>query len=122
MRSQIWFKVLLSFSAFTALVCLWPVQEPCSAPSSAEATIQATATVIEPLGMVQQPNSDLHHQFLLYAPRLGHAQCQITYPGQPTVSLVLSDRDPASYFDFPSVNSSRAASGDCLVTITYTEN
>ena len=116
-------KILLSFSAVAIVLIGWPGQETYSTPPAASATIAATATVVEPLGLVEAPEIDLHRQFLLYSPHRGRTQCQISFQGQEKlISFVSPDLSPTSVIPLPLFPALGPQSHECVVTITYTEN
>ncbi|MFZ1682923.1 MAG: hypothetical protein WAU88_02225 [Candidatus Zixiibacteriota bacterium] len=117
------FKILLSFSAAAMVLVVWPGQESYCSPPSASATIAATATVVEPLGLIAQPDLDLHRLFLLYSPHNGRTQCQISYDGQEKLfSLKAPDHSPTSLVPLPLFPTRNSEPNEFVVTITYTEN
>ena len=116
-------KILLSFSVAALVLVGWPDQETFSAPPAASATIAATATVVEPIGLVAAPDVELHRQFLLYSPHRGRTQCQVSYQGQEKlITLVAPDISPTSIIPLPLFPAQSSPSNDFVVTITYTEN
>jgi hypothetical protein len=116
-------KILLSFSLAALVLLIWPGQETYSTPPAASATISATQTVIEPLGLIEGPDVDLHRQFLLYSPHRGRTQCRISYQGQDRlITFVGPDYSPTSMIPLPLFPDLSSLPGECVVTITYTEN
>jgi hypothetical protein len=123
-------KILLSFCLFGGTLCLLPSSESLGVPpSGASATISATATVVEPLGLIEHPTPDLHRQFLLYSPHASHTLCQVTWlpeAGSPIQSnrrdLVSISDFPASIFSVPSRPMREHSATGCLVTVICTEN
>ncbi len=130
MKLRMPIKILLSFCLFGGTLCLLPSSESLGVPpSGASATISATATVVEPLGLVEHPTPDLHRQYLLYSPHASHTLCQVTWlpgTGSPNQSasrdLVSISDFPASIFSVPSRPMRDQSATGCLVTVIYTEN
>jgi hypothetical protein len=123
MTTKTCLKILLSFSLAAAILGVWPDQETLCSPPSASATIAATATVVEPLGLIAQPDLDLHRLFLLYSPHNGRTQCQISYHGQEKLfSFAAPDHSPTSLVPLPLFPVQNSAPNEFVVTITYTEN
>ncbi len=129
MRLRNLFKIILSFSVMAVVLCSLPTEESLSVPpSQTSATIAATATVIEPLGLVEQPSINQHQQFLLYSPHHSHTICQVSCLdayGHPKVSTVsFSSELPTvrAQFQAPALSSSESVGGAYLVTVIYSEN
>ena len=129
MRLRTLLKINLSLLVTAIALCSFPTEESFSVPpAQSSATIAATATVIEPLGIVEQPNLSRHQQYLLYSPHHSHTIYQVSHldadcqGSNGAVCFVSESATVTSPIQSPWVQGPEIASGTYLVTIIYSEN
>jgi hypothetical protein len=122
-------KILVSFCLFGIALSAFPTSETLSSPPvTAAASISATATVIEPLGLISTPDAGQALPFLFYSPHHSRSFCEITYCSGPdfhadSIRTFLSSSDyPAHVIEIPRSGASSIESTGCIVTVIPTEN
>jgi hypothetical protein len=104
--------------------------------AGATGAIQATATVIQPVGIVTMADTTATPSYFLYCPRQGHVSCAVVFlrhKAQSEANSSLEVQSPIAARTFAGQTASvlsydqllvgrRDSDRTCIITLTYTEN
>lgn len=113
-----------------ALVLVLPLLLPAFARHSASSSLRATATVTEPIGILDLRQvadelaipviAEYAQRWFLYLPRQSNALVQLD--GEPVENVVTGTDEIVTLLDLSHLATSRANSDSLVVTIIYSEN